>query len=134
MFDSCQLREFKTKYAWKKHLLKDHKTALVPQYMCELCALSFSSVDKYPDREVDIEQQLVNTQKLLERSNKKRRNNRLDEAPAVQDVVCEADPSLPELTSDLGDFFEYAETLAELARPEPNPSGLVQSGQDLFSH
>lgn len=51
MFESCALREFKTKYAWKKHLLKDHRTAIVPQYMCELCALSFSAVDRYPDRE-----------------------------------------------------------------------------------
>lgn len=50
IFDSCQQRAFSTKYGWKRHLLKEHATALVPQYMCEFCALGFSSVDKYQER------------------------------------------------------------------------------------
>lgn len=50
IFDSCQQKVFSTKYGWKRHLLKEHATALVPQYMCEFCALGFSSVDKYQER------------------------------------------------------------------------------------
>ena len=131
MFETCLLKEFKTKYAWKKHLLREHRTALVPQYMCELCALSFSAVDTYPTREEAALQALQQQQQKSTGRGSKKRPAKPDTdleaaASAAAAAALAVDVPFPDYAPDMVDeFFEFASARppyggAEAATPLQN--------------